>query len=221
MLWLAFPTRHAQARLEVRYGSVSFIPSPRDGSFFGKTARGCGRYTSIARDSFLPQFFEGMPDGFKLIVCGTDEPEREIKVTFPFILTRRIARNIAEGTTAATGLPVRLVIRRLTGGTVQETPWIPIAPKANTARGLASATVGAVPFIGGITVGYLLPRPSIIVAVGLALWLVQLLAISACARWLYHTPAKHSILYSLTTLFTFGAAYGLAVVLVAFMIRAA
>ena len=58
-------------------------------------------------------------------------------------------------------------------------------------------------------------------AVGLALWLVQLLASSACARWIYHTPPNHSILYSLTTLFTFSAAYGFAVVLVAFMIRSA
>ncbi len=221
MLWFAFPPRDAQARLEVRRDSVSFIPSRSDQSFLGKQIVAAA-VTPQSRDIlFCHSVFEGMPDGFKLIVRSTDEPEREVKVTFPFILDAQECRNIAEGTAAATGLPVRLVTRRLTGGSVQESPWIPIAPKANIARGLATVAVGAIPFIGGITAGYLLPRPAVIMAVGLALWLVQLLAISACARWLHYTPAKHSILYSLTTLFPFGAAYGLAVVLVAFVIHSA
>jgi hypothetical protein len=83
------------------------------------------------------------------------------------------------------------------------------------------ATIGALPYVGGIVVGYFLPSPAIIMAFGMALWFAQMLTAYACAHWLYQTPAKHSILYSLTTLFTFGTAYGLAVVLVALMIRAA
>lgn len=79
--------------------------------------------------------------------------------------------------------------------------------------------IGAVPYVGGIIVGYLLPRPAIIVAVGMALWCGQMLAVVACAH-LYGTRTKHSILYSLTTVFTFGAAYGLAAAVVAFILRA-
>lgn len=104
-------------------------------------------------------------------------------------------------------------------GIVQETPWIPLAPKANIARGFAAGAIGAVPYIGGITVGYVLPRPAIIVAVGLALWVGQMLAVSALAHS-HRTRTKYPTLYSLTTLFTFGAGYGFAVVVVAFMFRA-
>jgi hypothetical protein len=76
-----------------------------------------------------------------------------------------------------------------------------------------------VPYIGGITIGYLSPHPAVIVAVGLALWFAQMLAIFAFRRR-RKTPSKYPIQYSLTTLFTFGAAYGFAIVVVVFMFRA-
>jgi len=76
-----------------------------------------------------------------------------------------------------------------------------------------------VPFVEGITIGYVAPRPAIIAAVGFALWVGQLLAIRACAR-LYPTSTKYSTLYSLTTMFTFGTAYALSVVVVALVLRA-
>ena len=93
MLWLAFPTRRAQARLAVRYDSVSFVPSPRDQSFFGKQIVAAAVTAQSREILFCHSFFEGMPDGFvKLIVRGTDEPEREVKVLHSHLsLTRRIA----------------------------------------------------------------------------------------------------------------------------------
>ncbi len=77
-------------------------------------------------------------------------------------------------------------------------------------------TIGGGAYIGGITIGYLLPRPAVIVAVALALWLGQMLAVSAFAHR-HRTRTKYPTLYSLTTLYTFGAAYGFAVVVVAFV----
>ncbi|MGA7633604.1 MAG: hypothetical protein WCB11_22815 [Terriglobales bacterium] len=75
-----------------------------------------------------------------------------------------------------------------------------------------------VPFIGGIIVGYVLPRPAIIVTVGLALWIGQMLATYVLAHT-DRTQTKYPLLYSLTTIFTFGATYGFAVVVVAFVFR--
>lgn len=162
-----------------------------------------------------------MPDGVRLIVRGSDEPERELDVKWSFILDAQECRTIADGIIAATGLPVRLVTRtRLMDGSVQETPWTPPEPNTNLARGSVIAAIWAVPYIGGVIVGYVLPRHATILIIGLALWLGQMLAASACAHWLYHTKEKHPTLYSLTTVFTFGAAYGLAVVFVGYINRA-
>jgi hypothetical protein len=117
------------------------------------------------------------------------------------------------GTTAATGLPVRLLIRqRSMDGTVQERPWVPIAPNASIAKGLAILIIAAVPYIGGVTTGLLMPGPAIVAAIGLALWLGQMIATSAYKR-------KRPTLSSLTTAFTFAAAYGLAFVIAGYILH--
>jgi len=71
--------------------------------------------------------------------------------------------------------------------------------------------IASVPYLGGFEVGYLLPSPSTIAAIGVALWLGQLLAVYGCARW-YGMRTKNTKLYAITTVFGFAAAYGLAAV---------
>jgi hypothetical protein len=71
-----------------------------------------------------------------------------------------------------------------------------------------------------VAVGYFLPRPAVIVIIGLVLWLGQMLASWACTHLLYYAKEKYPTLYSLTTVFTFAAAYGLAVVFVGYISRA-
>jgi hypothetical protein len=216
-LRLAFPPRGAQPRLQIRHDSVRFIPGRVERHLFAEPAIEAA-ITPQSREILLcHSFLEELPDGYRVIIRAADETEREVRARFLTLLDAQEYRKIVEGITGATALPVRLVIRRrLADGTVQETPLIPLAPKANIARGFAAVTIGAVPYIGGITIGYLLPRPAVIVAVGLALWLGQMLAVSAFAHR-HRTRNKYPTLYSLTTLFTFGATYGFAVVVVAFM----
>lgn len=219
-LRLTFPPRRTQAMLHIRKDSVRFTPRRMDQRLSGESVVEAA-VTVQSREILLSHnFFEGLPNGYRIIVRGADEPEREVRVKFYKIPDAQDCRNIAEAITAATGLPVRLVTRRrLMDGTVQETPWMPVAPRTNRSRGFALATIAAVPYVGGIIVGYLLPRPAIIAGVGLALWCGQMLAVLACGR-LYGTRTKFPTLYSLTTVFTFGAAYGLAVVVVGFVLRA-
>ncbi len=220
-LWLAFPQRRTQARLEVLRESIKFIPRRMDRRFLGAQVTEVRVTARSSEILFCRSRFEGMPDGVRLIVRGSDEPERELEVKFSFILDAQDCRTIAEGIIAATGLPVRLVTRtRLMDGSIQETPWTPPEPNTNFTRGSVMAAIWAVPYIGGVIVGYVLPRPATIVIIGLVLWLGQMLAASACAHWLFHTREKYPTLYSLTTVFTFGAAYGLAVVFVGYIIRA-
>ena len=209
---MAFPSQGAQARLQIGHDNVSFIPSRNDRHFFGEQVIETAVTPQSTEILVCHSYYEGLPNGYSLIVRAADEIEREVKVKF-LTLDAEDCRKIAEGTTAASGLPVRLVVRRrFIDGSVQETPWVPIAPKENTARGLAVITIGAVPCVGGIAIGLLLPRPAGVVAGGLALWFGQTLAISAYAR-------KYPTLYSLATVFTFAAAYGLAFVVAGYILR--
>src|SRR5579872_3608975 len=85
-------------------------------------------------------------------------------------------------------------------------------------RGVAALAIAVLPYIGGITGGYVSPRAAIIVTVGSALWLCQVLAYYSFARG-QRTKNKYPCLYPLTTLFTFGVAYGSAVAIVAFTLH--
>ena len=217
---LAFPPRSVQARLHIRKDCIRFTPRRMDQRLSGESVVEAA-VTAQSREILLSHnFFEGFTDGYRVIVREDDALEREVRVKFFTIPDAQDCRKMAEAMTAATGLPVRLVTRRRSmDGTVQETPWIPVAPRTNRSRGFALAAIAAVPYVGGIIVGYLLPRPAIIAAAGLALWCGQMLAVLACGRW-YGTRTKFPTLYSLTTVFTFGAAYGIAVVVVGVVLRA-
>lgn len=220
-LRLAFPPRSAQGRLQARRDSVSFIPGRVERRFLGEPVIEAAVTPQSKEILLCHSFFQELPDGYRVIIRAVDETEREVRVKFLALSTidAQQCQEIAEGMSAATGLPVRFVIRRqLTDGTLQETPWIPAPRKAISASGFARLTVVAAPYLGGIAVGYILPRPAIIVAVGGALWLGQMLAILLAAG--RATRTKYSTLYWLTTIFTFGATYGFVVVAVAYIFRA-
>jgi hypothetical protein len=100
MLWLAFPPRETQARLDVRYDSLSFIPSQRDQSFFAKQPVKAAVTAQSREILFCLSFFEGLPEGTRLIVCGAHEPERKINVRFSYILDAQDCQSIAAGITS-------------------------------------------------------------------------------------------------------------------------
>ena len=179
LLRLAFPPRGALPRLQIRHDSVRFIPGRVARHLFAEPA--IEALLRLDREILLCySFLEELPDGYRLIIRAADETEREVRARFLTLLDAKECRKIVEGITGATALPVRLVIRRrLADGTVQETPWMPLAPNAIISGAFSGVTLGAVPYIGGITIGYLLPRPAVIVAVGFALWLGRMLAVSA------------------------------------------
>lgn len=219
-LRLAFPRRRSHARLQIQHDGVTFIPRRVDRYLFAEPGTEAPITPQSNEILLCHSFLEGLPDGYRVIVRGDDESEREMRVRFYAVPDVQDCRTIVESMTAVTGLPVRLVIRRrLMDGTVQETPWIPITRKANTSRSFVIVTTGATPFIGGIIIGYLQPRPAIIAVTGVALWCGQMLATFAYARSNL-TRTKFPVLYALTTVFTFGAVYGLAIVIVAFVLRA-
>jgi hypothetical protein len=210
-LRLGFPPRRSWPRLSVQKDCISYLPG-RAQRFNGDSAQ----EVSITPRSTEILFCRNGFDGYLVMIRAANKTEHEIKARFLTHLDANQCRDITDGITAATGLPVRLMVRRqsMTGG-IEEMPWIPTARKTNFEL-VVALTLGAVPFVGGIFAGYFVTRPTIIVILGFALWLSQILASSAYGK---HKWTRRTILYSLTTLFTFGAAYSFAVVIVAFLFR--
>ena len=112
----AFPPRSVQARLHIRKDCIRFTPRRMDQRLSGESVVDAA-VTAQSREILLSHnFFEGFTDGYRVIVRGDDEPEREIRVKFFTIPDAQDCRKMAEAMTAATGLPVRLVTRRLIDG---------------------------------------------------------------------------------------------------------
>jgi len=217
LLRLAFPPRHTQARLEIRPGSISFVPRRIDQRWSGAAVTEAAVTPQSAEILLCHKLLERIPEGFSLVICGNHEPEREVRVKFGRSLDQQYCQKLTEGITSATGLPVRLVTRRRSmDGSVQETEWIPTTGTAFVLS--ASIGLAALPFIGGIVVGWLRLRPEIILAIGAALWLAKILVLITLARR-YPSRTKPSILtLSLSSVFPFGAAYGLAVVITPYVL---
>jgi hypothetical protein len=77
-----------------------------------------------------------------------------------------------------------------------------------------------IPLLGGITIGILRPRPVIVIAVGIALWLCQTLALFALAKSSRRKSTLFGKLYWLTTVFTFAACYAVIYFLVSMISQA-
>ena len=111
----------------------------------------------------------------------------------------------------------RLVRKRQVDGSVSEDSWTPSSRRltANTRIALA---MGGVPLIGGAVSGLLWPTPAMIVLDGLGLWLCQICVLFLVARF-SGSRSKLQAPYLLSTIFSFAATYGFAVVVVGFLFR--
>jgi hypothetical protein len=216
-LRLAFPPQSTLARLEFCRDCVSFIPDRMTRRLFADP---------VIRASITPQsreilFCHSIPRelqegyGYTVKVCAADKSERSIKAGYLTLHNAKENERFAKRIASVTDLPVRFITRRrLANGTVEESPWTPPVHKAKIL--IATVAFGAVPYIGGIAVGYLWPHFPAIFATGLCLWFCQLLAMYACAD---HKATRYSAFYALSTIFTFAAAYGVTACLVAYIFR--
>ncbi len=200
---LAFPPRGSLPRLEVSRSRIRIVPG-RVARMFSETAVEIA-LAPQAKEIRLCRVFG---DGLRLVVRDADGAERQIRATSMDYLNSRDAEVLAEGISAAIGLPVLLVAkRRREDGSLEETLWKPTSGEAKAVSGTVLATI-AIPLVGGAVVGLLWPSPAVMLAVGLGLWLSQMSILVLLARWI-QPRAKFPILYSLTTVFSFAAVYGL------------
>lgn len=216
ILRLAFPPLRKLSRLEVRHDHVSFVPRSLDRRMEGASIAELAVPPQATEILLCKNSLEGLHNGHSLVVRCGGEPEREIQLKFLRVPDTQYCQIIAAGITSATGLPVRLVTRRRSmDGAVQEAQWVPT--KVNSSLILVA---GAAPFVAGIVVGLLGLRTQIIVAVGVTCWLGQIVAAIIQARR-YRKPTEPSeiVLSVLSSVFTFGAVYGLSVVLTASLVR--
>lgn len=214
--WLAFPPRSLLPRLEISRCRIRVVPG-RIARFFAETNVEIALAAQSREILLCHNVWQGLGDGLRLIVRAADGTEREIRATPMDYLNARNSQVLAEGVSAASGLPVRLLTRRRQAdGTIREAPWNPQPRSAKYISGAALA-MGAVPFVGGAVVGVIWPTPAFIVTAGLGLWLSQMGVFFLLARWSGST-VKFPTPYSLATVFTFAAAYALAVVMVGFLL---
>jgi len=214
---LAFPSRNSLPRLEVARDRIRVVPG-RIARLFAEAPVEIA-FTPQTREILLcHNVWQGLGDGLRLIVRGENGAEKEIRAVPIDYLSPLDAQTLAKGILAATGLPVRLLTRRRQAdGTIQEAPWAPPSRSTRMIGGTALA-MGAIPFVGGAIVGALWPLPAVIVEVGLVLWLIQISVVFLLARYV-GSRAKFLTPFSLATVFTFAAAYGIAVVAVGFIFR--
>jgi hypothetical protein len=213
-LWLLFQPQSALARFEFTRDRVRFIPN--------LIARSIGEQseeTVISPQSAEILICHRLVNGYRIIVRAADGAESELASHSPHTLVNLNKSNIdsmADAITPATGLPVRVVIRRKSPtGAVEETPWTPFATKRKPLKTAALATV-ALPYVGGILMGSLSLNPAIVIAVGLVLWLCMVLAIYFTSRT-GPSPKRFPLLQALTTLVTFSATYAACFVVTAYL----
>lgn len=209
---IASPRREVLASLHMNREALRFVPQRVQWGFWSQPNE--LMVTANSREILLCRCFrEQMFEGYSLIVRGTVEPERAMKIQFPFIPDVQDCGQLATAINSATGLPIRLVTRRCKlDGTFEETPWAPVEPGKNIAPGLAGVTGAVLPFIGGAVVGYFWPSPAIIVGAGLVLWLGQLGAMSVSGRKCLSPKV-------LSTLVPFATWYAIAAIVGARIIR--
>lgn len=216
--WILFPPKSTLARIEFTSDRVRFIPN-----LIARTIGEQSEETAISLQSaeilichrFVPQ----KVNGYRIIVREADGAERELASHSPHTqvdLNASEINSMVRAITAATGLPVRVVIRRKSPtGAVEETTWTPPSTKGKSLRTAALATV-ALPYVGGILMGSLSLNPAIVIAVGLALWLCMVLAIYFASRT-DPDPKRFPLLNAFTTLVTFSPAYAVCFVVTAYL----
>jgi hypothetical protein len=208
---LAFPPRSLMARLQARHDGISFIPGRWVRRYFAQPVIEAN-IPDKATEVLLRQ--KGLPNGYAVVVCSADGHEREVYAGPSLTIhCAEEIRMISEGIAAVTGLPVRAVRRcRLADGTVQECPWT--EPVRNgTIRFALTLAYAALPFVAGTLVAYLFPATTTVLAVGLALIVVQI----ALPHFKSQTAAQ-SATRAITSVVISGSAYSLAYVLTAYLL---
>jgi hypothetical protein len=214
-LWILFPPRSSLARFEFTHDRVRYIPNSA-ARIIGEPSEEAAISPQTAEVLVCHRYLQERPNGWRVVLRAANGAEGELGRNGLLDLRAADVNTLAEAITSATGLPVRVVIRRTPlHGAVEETPWTPLITKSNALMGFGLAFAG-LPFVGGITLGWLSPRPAIVVAVGMALWLCRMLALYILART-DPSRKKFPTLYSLTSLFTFSAVYGACFVVTAYL----
>jgi hypothetical protein len=214
-LWILFPPRSSLARFEFMHDRVRFIPNSA-ARFSGATSEETPISPQSVEVLICHRYLQEQANGWRVVVRAANGAEGELGRSGLLYLSASNVNTLAEAITSATGIPVRVIIRRTPlHGALEETPWMPPNTKTNTLMGFGLASV-CLPFVGGITMGWLSPRPAIVVVVGLALWLCMMLALFVLAR-ADPSRKKFPTLYSLTTLVTFSATYAVCYLIAASM----
>jgi len=226
-LLLAFPPKSWHARLEVEHDSICLIPVPPlrwIGEPCTKISLGAHtREVLLCRGSSDNSFYGwsgqgNFPYGFRLIVRSIDGHDSALKVPGDRLSAGQ-SEVLTEGIAAATSLPVRLMQRNFSSdGSFKEVPWTANGHFAQLS-GIAKLLFAVTPFIGGVAAGYIHPVPAITVAIGIALWLGQTLALFAFVQFSNQKPNMFSTLYWLTTAITFAASYSVIYFLVSSIAR--
>ncbi|MGO8758439.1 MAG: hypothetical protein ACLQG3_09975 [Terracidiphilus sp.] len=228
-LLLAFPPRSWLARLEFDRSCIRLVPK--------SLLRWIGEPSVEVPMSSQTQeilvckgskdFYSGVfvttpgpyPYGLRILARSAGGHDRELKVETGGRLSAHQAGFLIEGITASTGLPVRFIKREADDkGVIQELPWSPEEHFTHFG-GLLKLAFAATPLIGGAVVGYLRAPGFSVALAGTALWLVQMFALFAYARFTKQRSWS-AALYWLSALFTFAASYSMAFVLVYFLFTA-
>lgn len=217
----AFPPPSRQPKLEVSKHRIAFVPGPIARRIFLEPVVEAEILPEAHEILVCRRYLDELCEGDSVIVRVADGTEREVKAYF-MRLDGLEPTKLLDGIAAATGLPVQFVVRRRSSadGSIRETKR-EFPSKASTTYRAGLIVIVALPYLGGSIVGYLLPSGGVIVAVGLTLWLCQSLALYLAARKQRSgdRPAAFTALRFLTTLFTFGAAYGAIVAIVSFTVH--
>jgi hypothetical protein len=204
-------------RLEFACDGLRFVPN-RVMRLIGEPATFVAITPQSAEIILCHSFWQERPNGWRIIVRTANGAEHELGGNAGLYLRAADVNTLAKAITQTTGLPVRVVIRRTPlNGAVEETPWTPPNTKTNTLIGFGLASA-CLPLVGGISMGWLSPRPAIVVVVGLALWLCMMLALFLLART-EPSRKKFPTLHALTTLVTFSATYSVCVVVTDYLVH--
>jgi type IV secretory pathway TrbD component len=211
---LAFPSLASSAKLEIEPGRIRFTPI-RMLRMIGEQSVEVLIPPHSTEILLCRSIHPGLSHESRIIVHGP-AGEAGIKVDYLVILSSQNLERLADGLTAATGLPVRMIIRRIPDdGMTEEMPWILPQGAARWISALGFVLV-VLPYTGGIIEGWIRPAPAVIAAVGFALWLLSLLGARLVARRDPAHPAFPTASF-LMTVFTFGATYAFSVVITIFM----
>jgi hypothetical protein len=212
---LAFPPRSWRAELEIEQDRIRLIPRPVL-SWIDEPAIDMEFGPRVHEILLCRGSRFNSPFGFRIILRAFDMPDREFKVETGDDLALADTRFLSDGITAATGLPVRLIERKIRkNGTVREGIWIPPS-RALPSTEIARLIAVAFPFVSGAVTGYLQPGYLTVAIVWITLWLIQTLVLFLYNRFL-RQPRTFVAFNWFYSLFNFAVEYATTFAYVSYM----